>query len=173
MADQKDRLGDILDASEKAREDQWARQRDAEIIERLRQKYAKPIHCPQCGKNLDARVAIGVGGMACPDNHGAWGDDETLNQIAARLKNAAAIHHSALGEKISSGLAELVEKIRHPKEIDCPDCGTRLKAEAALTPGAEGLAGMACPNRHGAWLDQDMVAEIRKRLDAVLEIEKK
>jgi hypothetical protein len=25
---------------------------------------------------------------------------------------------------------------------------------------------MACPSGHGAWLDQDMLAEIRKRLDA-------
>jgi hypothetical protein len=24
---------------------------------------------------------------------------------------------------------------------------------------------MACPNRHGAWIDQDMLREIRKRLD--------
>ncbi len=64
MADEKDRLGDKLHHAERAREDQWARQRDEEIIERLRRKYVKPIHCPQCGKNLDARVAIGVGGMA-------------------------------------------------------------------------------------------------------------
>src|SRR5215472_921547 len=165
MADQKDRLGDFLQKSEHAREDQWARQRDAEIIERLRRRYARPIHCPQCGKNLDARVAIGIGGMACPGDHGAWCDDEALNQITARLKNAAAIHHGSFGEKISSGLAEVVEKVRHPKEIDCPDCGVRLKAEAGLTAGAEGLAGMACPNRHGAWLDEDMLAEIRRRLD--------
>src|SRR5271157_4013577 len=136
MADQKDRLGDLLNASEKAREDQWARQRDAEIIERLRRKYEKPIRCPRCSRNLDARVAIGLGGMACPQDHGAWADDETLNQIAARLKNAGAIDHSWIGEKVSSGLAELVEKIRHPKEIDCPDCGARLKAERAISPGA-------------------------------------
>ena len=173
MDDQKDRLRDILDRSEQARENQWARQRDAEIIEKLRQRYARPIHCPQCGKNLDARVAIGIGGMACPDNHGAWCDEEALNQITGRLTNAAAIHHASPGEKTSSALAELVEKARHPKEIDCPDCGTRLKAEAGLTPGAEGLAGMACPNRHGAWLDQDMVAEIRERLDVAADLPKK
>jgi len=167
MPDEKDRLGDKLHQAERAREAQWARQRDAEIIERLRRKYVKPIHCPQCGKNLDARVAIGVGGMACPDHHGAWGDEEALLQIASRLKNAAAIHHESLGEKALIQVSELVEDLRHkhPKEIDCPDCGSRLDAKAAISPGAAGLTGMACPNRHGAWIDQNMLAEIRKRLD--------
>ncbi len=131
MADEKDRLGDKLHHAERAREDQWARQRDEEIIERLRRKYVKPIHCPQCDKNLDARVAIGVGGMACPFHDGAWCDAEALMQIVARLENAAAIHHESLGEKAFIRVSELVEDLRHkhPKEIDCFDCGTRLDAK--------------------------------------------
>jgi Zn-finger nucleic acid-binding protein len=167
MADEKDRLGDKLYQAERGREDQWARQRDAEIIERLRRKYSKAIHCPRCGKSLDARVAIGVGGMACRDHHGAWGDQETLMQIVARLKNAAAIAPKSFSKGISTELQQLIEdeRHRHPQEIDCPDCGTRLDAEAALSPGAQGLAGMACPKGHGAWLDEDMLTEIRKRLD--------
>lgn len=167
MADEKDRFGEKLHQAERGREDQWARQHDAEIIERLRQKYANAIHCPQCGKSLDARVAIGVGGMACPDHHGAWGDQESLRQIEARLKNAAAIVRKSSAKKNSTKPGMLVEeeRHRHPREIDCPDCGTRLSAEAAISPGAEGLAGMACPDGHGAWLDQDMLAEIRRRLD--------
>jgi len=174
MADEKDRLGDKLHQAGRAREEQWARQRDDEIIERLRRKYVKPIHCPQCGKNLNARVAIGVGGMACPLHHGAWCDEEALMQIAARLKNAAAIHHESLGEKAVE-VRELVEGLRHkhPKEIDCPDCGTRLDAEAAISTGAAGLAGMACPTHHGAWIDQRMLAEIRKRLDVAAGITRK
>jgi hypothetical protein len=64
MSDQRDRLGDKLHLAEVARENQWARQRDAEIIDRLRQKYLKPINCPQCKERLDARVAIGVGARA-------------------------------------------------------------------------------------------------------------
>jgi hypothetical protein len=55
MSDEKDRLGDKLQQAEMARENQWARQRDAEILERLRRKYIKAINCPQCGKQLDAR----------------------------------------------------------------------------------------------------------------------
>jgi Zn-finger nucleic acid-binding protein len=167
MSDEKDRLGDKLHDAEMARENQWARQRDAEIIERLRRKYVKAINCPQCGDRLDARVAIGVGGMACPSHHGAWADGEALEQLRARMDNAADIYHESLGEKVFVGLGEIVEDLRHRhlREIDCPTCGARLNARAAITPGVAGLAGMACPNRHGAWVDQDMLREIRKRLD--------
>ena len=62
MSDEKDRLGDKLHQAEAARENQWAHQRDEEILEKLRRKYIKAIPCPQCGQKLDARVAIGVGG---------------------------------------------------------------------------------------------------------------
>jgi hypothetical protein len=119
-------------------------------------------------------VAIGVGGMACVLHHGAWCDEEALMQIAARLKNAAAIHHESLGEKPVE-VRELVEDLRHKhaKEIDCPDCGTRLDAEAAISPGAAGLAGMVCAKHHGAWIDQSMLAEIRKRLDVAAGVESK
>lgn len=171
MSDQRDRFGDKLHLAEAARENQWARQRDAEIIDGLRQKYLKPIKCPQCGERLDARVAIGVGGMACPSHHGAWADGKALEQLRARLQNAAAIHHDSLGETVFLGLSTIVEDLRHrhANEIDCPDCGVRLEAKAATGKGAAGLVGMACPNRHGAWIDQDMLREIRRRLDTATE----
>ena len=81
MSDEKDRLGDKLREVDAAREDQWAHQRDEEILAKLRSKYVKAIACPQCGQKLEARVAIGVGGMACPSRHGAWADRETLDQL--------------------------------------------------------------------------------------------
>ena len=167
MADEKDRLGDKFHQAGRAREDQWARQLDAEIIERLRRKYAKPIHCPQCDKNLDARVAIGLGGMACPKDHGAWADDETLRWLAARLKNVAAIRQDSAAEKPYIRVGELADELhhKHPAEIHCPDCGSRLEAEAAVSTGAVGLTGMACPKQHGAWIDHDVLVEIRRRLD--------
>ena len=167
MSDEKDRLGDKLHHAEVARENQWARQHDEEIIEKLRLKYGKAINCPLCGDRLDARVAIGVGGMACPGYHGAWLDAEALEQLRARLGNAAALHHDSLGEKVFVGLEAIVEDMRHRhrKEIDCPDCGARLDARAAIAPGEVGLAGMVCRKGHGAWIDQDMIREIRKRLD--------
>jgi Zn-finger nucleic acid-binding protein len=102
--------------------------------------------------------------MACPSRHGAWGDREALEQLRARLENAAATHPVSLGEKVFDIVEELHHK--HRKRIDCPDCGSQLAAQAALAPGSAGLAGMACPKGHGAWIDQGMLAEIRKRLDA-------
>ena len=111
------------------------------------------------------------GGMACPSHHGAWADEKALEQLRARLENAAAIHHDSRGETVFLGLSTIVEDLRHrhPKEIDCPDCGVRLEAKAATGKGAAGLAGMACPNRHGAWIDQDMLLQIRGRLDTAIE----
>jgi len=43
MVEEKDRFGDKIHAVELARENQWARQRDEEILERLRRKYVKTI----------------------------------------------------------------------------------------------------------------------------------
>ena len=138
MADEKDRLGDKLHQAGRAREDQWARLLDAEIIERLRRKYAKPIHCPQCDKNLDARVAIGLGGMACPNDHGAWADDETLRRLVARLKNVAAIRPDSAAEKPYIRVDELADELRQQAyrgDLLLPIAALRLEAEAAVFSG--------------------------------------
>ena len=55
MADEKDRFGEKIHQSEKAREDQWARQQDAELLEKIREKKAAggaAMQCPKCGKAL-------------------------------------------------------------------------------------------------------------------------
>lgn len=169
MNDEKDRLGQALHQRGTAIEGVWARHRDEEIFAKLREKYTKPINCPKCRERLDARTAIGLGGMACPKRHGAWLDWSTLESLRARLANAAAAHHEELGTVISKALEEIVESLRelHPKEIPCPDCSTRLEARAAVAYGSIGLGGMACPNRHGAWLDWPTLQRIRDRLDSL------
>jgi Zn-finger nucleic acid-binding protein len=163
MSDERNRLGDKLHLIREARENQWAQQRDQEIIERLRQKYVKKVPCPECGATLDARTAIGLGALACPNQHGAWAEWDTLQQIRKRLENAAASHHESIGEKIFAGIEEMLEDLRrkHKTGIKCPDCGAELEARSAI-----GLGGMACPNSHGAWLDWATLLEIRRRLDA-------
>jgi Zn-finger nucleic acid-binding protein len=166
MNDNKDRFGDKLHQHKSAREDQWAHQRDEKILEKLRRKHLTVLACPQCGKNLTARLAIGVGGVACPDLHGAWGDRKSLEQLRASLENAAAVHHESLGERVFEIVEELLHK--HRSEIGCPVCSARLAAHGPIAPGSAGLAGMACPNGHGAWIDQGMLAEIRKRLDLAM-----
>jgi hypothetical protein len=46
----------------------------------------------------------------------------------------------------------LLEKLRqkHSAEVHCPKCNGQLVARAA-----GGLAAMACPDGHGAWLDHE------------------
>jgi Zn-finger nucleic acid-binding protein len=171
MSNEKDRLGEILHQAGKARENQWAVQRDAEILKRLREKYLKPIVCPQCGKSLSAEVAFGLGEMACPHHHGAWADNETVTQMTNRLATIGATHHESLGERISAGVVAGVAKIieefqHHHHEIDCPECGARLGPKATISADADGLSGMACPNGHGVWLDHEMLVELRHRLKA-------
>jgi len=166
MSDEKNSFGDRWHLIRTARESQWARQHEAEIIDRLRQKYANKVPCPECGATLDPKTATGLGGMACPKRHGAWAEWDTLEQIGKRLENAAAIHHESLGEKIVEEIEQRLEdwRLKHKKGIKCPDCGAELEASSAI--GLFGLAGLACPIHDGAWLDSATLQEIRRRLDA-------
>lgn len=83
--DEKDRLGDKLHDVERAREEQWAHERDRELIEKLRKKGETPL-CPQCKKPLVAETRSGVAMMVCADKHGAWIGAQALEAILARLK---------------------------------------------------------------------------------------
>jgi uncharacterized protein with PIN domain len=84
MVDEKDRFGDKLHQSEKALEDQWARQQDAELLEKIRQKKATEtaaMACPKCGQALVDKVAAGVHMLACPQHDGAWLDASALENL--------------------------------------------------------------------------------------------
>jgi hypothetical protein len=81
MNDEKDRFGQKLHEAEKAREDQWAREEDAKLMERMRQRHAAQAHCPECGAELTAAAESGVAIMACPGGHGAWLDRVALEKV--------------------------------------------------------------------------------------------
>jgi len=83
--DHKDRLGTKLHDAEKAREDQWARQRDEELIEKMRERLHHHA-CPNCKQFLVAKTENGVHLHACPDGHGAWLDEATLKPLLAGKK---------------------------------------------------------------------------------------
>jgi uncharacterized protein with PIN domain len=75
MVDEKDRFGEKIHQSEKAKEDQWARQQDAELLEKIRQKKASSgaeMRCPKCGQPLVQKPHGIVHILACPQNDGAW-----------------------------------------------------------------------------------------------------
>ena len=69
--DHKDRLGNKLHDVEKAREDQWARQRDEELVEKMRKRQTQTA-CPECKQFLVSKTEAGVQMHACPAGHGAW-----------------------------------------------------------------------------------------------------
>jgi len=81
MADEKDRFGDKLHQSEKAREDQWARQQDVELLDKIRKKGVASMHCPKCGGTLVDKVQGGVHLQACPKNEGAWLETSALESL--------------------------------------------------------------------------------------------
>jgi Zn-finger nucleic acid-binding protein len=166
VSDQKDRLGQTLHDRAAVIENHWASQHEEEILAKLREKYAKHVNCLVCGKQLTERAAVGLGGMVCPDRHGAWLEWGTLEALRARLASAAAAHHEGFGEKIFEAVDDIVRGLlkHHPKEIHCPDCGTALEARAAVAYGSIGLGGMACPKNHGAWLDWPTLQKVRDRL---------
>lgn len=86
MSDERDRLGDKLHDVEKAREDQWAREQDRLLIEKMRQRHSAEAHCPQCKAVLVARAEKGFALMGCPNGHGAWLDHDALAHVLKSLK---------------------------------------------------------------------------------------
>ena len=83
-SDNRDRFGDKLREAEKAQEDKWARERDAELIRKLREKEHVELHCPNCQAKLAPRVEAGLALLACPDGHGAWLDHQSMEQLEKR-----------------------------------------------------------------------------------------
>lgn len=84
MADEKDRFGDKLHDAEKARVDQWARQRDAELLAKMRRKPRTSLRCPKCGKVLVEKTHRTVHVLACPSNDGAWIEAADLESLLAK-----------------------------------------------------------------------------------------
>ena len=84
-SDNKDRLGGKLHDAEAARENQWARQRDEELIEKMRERLNKHV-CPKCKGSLVPKTEHGVQMHACPHGHGAWLDESQLKTVLKEHK---------------------------------------------------------------------------------------
>ena len=93
-SDEKDRFGDKLRDVERAREDQYFKQRDQELLDKLREKkdeeseaaarVATRGRCPKCGTHLQVREQQGVEVDECPSCGGVWLDQGELEEIAGR-----------------------------------------------------------------------------------------
>jgi len=84
MADEKDRWGEKLRDVEAAREDQWARKRDRELLDAMRRKQASSLPCPHCKQPLVAREEGRLVLMECPEGQGVWLDVEVASVILRR-----------------------------------------------------------------------------------------
>ena len=82
--DEKDRLGEKLHDVEAAREDQWAKQRDAQLLKQMREKLAASMSCPKCQKKLEVKILAGAEIFACPQGDGAWLELKTLEEALKR-----------------------------------------------------------------------------------------
>jgi Transcription factor zinc-finger len=86
MDDQKDRFGDKIRDLEKVREDQWAREQDRALLEKMRARQHSALHCPECEAELVAQGGGELTVMACPNGHGAWLDGAALKRLANTKK---------------------------------------------------------------------------------------
>jgi uncharacterized protein YbaR (Trm112 family) len=83
--DNKDRLGSKLHDVEAAREDQWARKRDTDLLEKMRERLSHTA-CPHCKQFLVAKTEAGVAMHVCPAGHGAWLDAAALKALQKEHK---------------------------------------------------------------------------------------
>jgi hypothetical protein len=83
---EKDKFGEKLHDLEVARENEWAHQRDQELLEKLRHKNDAPVGvCPECKQPRIASPDPSIGGMVCPQQHGAWFGWDTVVKIMDRF----------------------------------------------------------------------------------------
>jgi predicted Zn-ribbon and HTH transcriptional regulator len=88
---EKDKLGEKLHDIEAARENEWARKRDQELLEKMRHakhdgeaahsQEQQPAICPECKHELVPNPDQHVGGMICPQRHGGWFGWDTVARI--------------------------------------------------------------------------------------------
>jgi hypothetical protein len=95
---EKDRFGDKIHDLEKAREDQWAAAQDRELLEKIRKKGSEPhdaaseatrgvgLLCPRCQQPLKEKKVAGLTIRACPNDEGAWLEQDSLKRVLANAK---------------------------------------------------------------------------------------
>jgi hypothetical protein len=81
MDDQRDRFGDKIHDLEKVREDQWAREQDRILLEKMRTRQHLALQCPRCAAQLVPQAGGELTIMACPNGHGAWLEEAALERL--------------------------------------------------------------------------------------------
>ncbi|MGH7781051.1 MAG: zf-TFIIB domain-containing protein [Candidatus Binataceae bacterium] len=86
MSDEKDRLGDKFRDVEAARESEWARKHDQELLDKMRSRQSAALKCPKCSSLLVEHVQDKIAMQTCPNGHGAWLDAQAVSSLAKSAK---------------------------------------------------------------------------------------
>ncbi|MFZ1890256.1 MAG: zf-TFIIB domain-containing protein [Candidatus Binataceae bacterium] len=86
MSDEKDRLGDKFHDVEAARESEWARKHDQELLDKMRARTSAALKCPKCSSPLVEHEKDAIAMQTCPNGHGAWLDAQVLENLAKSTK---------------------------------------------------------------------------------------
>jgi hypothetical protein len=94
MADEKDRLGDMLQDKGHADEERYFQEQDRLRIERLRKKQEVAQRadrlglCPRCGTRLVEMQVDGVDVDRCPEDCGMFLDRGEMEKITERMSDS-------------------------------------------------------------------------------------
>jgi Zn-finger nucleic acid-binding protein len=105
------------------------------------------LKCPRDGAPLTLGKEQNIEVDRCPTCSGAWYDDAELAELEASVT------------RDDDHLAGTVEYAKRTSEIDCPACGTRMRA---FNYRAYNLELDACEDGHGFWLDAGEAARVRE-----------
>jgi hypothetical protein len=86
--DEKNRLGDKLRDIRAARESEWVLDREQALLKKLHDRTPHIVGCPECKQELLLNTDVIVGGLVCPQRHGAWFDWDTLVKVMDRSRHA-------------------------------------------------------------------------------------
>lgn len=85
---EKDKLGELMHSARIARELEWVRKHEEELLAKLRLRTKageQNASCPECDQKLVEDAEHGTGGLVCPERHGAWLSWDTIVKMLDRL----------------------------------------------------------------------------------------
>jgi len=107
------------------------------------------LRCPRDESELQVGKEHEVEVDRCPTCGGAWYEDQELAELEATVGD----------EDQRRGM---IDYAKRESELDCPACGTRMRA---FNYRAYNLELDACTQEHGFWLDAGEAKRVREVMD--------
>ena len=106
-----------------------------------------PLSCPRDGEALTVGREHGIEIDRCQRCGGAWYEGDELEALESTIANH------------EDHLAGTVEYAKCQSELDCPECGKRMRS---FNYRAYNLELDACEDEHGFWLDAGESVRVRE-----------